>query len=139
MNAKESIKEKLLFGLTGLLLGSIGTILATVYRDAIDPFLTSVLPKVGNKTLMLLCLLLLLVCGLLVAYIFFLILNREVPLHERYRFDPQTGISTDRKDSDNKVCSKCLLTGVVVPLRLLHNGDLRCINTACGEQYRPAK
>jgi hypothetical protein len=55
---------------------------------------------------------------------------------EKYSFDPETGVSRHKK-TGMLVCSRCLLTGVEVPLIKLNEKEWRCINTACKSEFVP--
>jgi hypothetical protein len=140
MKISEKISERLLLGLITGLSGAIGVLVTSIAKDAIEPFLQNVLPVISNKTLLLLSLLLLLVVFLLVAYILFLRFEENVPIQEKYVFDSVTGISTLKKKPHTKICSRCLLTGVVVPLLQGETKDKwYCINSACQQDYYSKK
>jgi hypothetical protein len=146
LNLKETIKEKWLPALLLFLIGSAGTILTAIYRESIDPFLTSVLPKMDNKTLLSLCLLLFLICGVLATLLCLQALKDDKKkLIAEYDATPR-GYYQNRK-TGQKVCAACLLSrGVVSPVRIRYTkapaGSMeashdkwQCANKECEESY----
>jgi hypothetical protein len=138
---KESIKERLPLALLTGLLGLIGGLLTSIYRDALDPFLKSVLPAINNHTLMLLCLLLFLVCVLLGTWVCLLVFGDEksrlIKKYER----TERGFWLNKK-SGEKVCGVCLLTrGIESPLRIrsvpppLNSFKLPQMAWQCADKY----
>ncbi|MGB7749353.1 MAG: hypothetical protein WBN75_18930 [Verrucomicrobiia bacterium] len=119
LKLKESIKERLPLALLTATLGLIAGLLASIYHDALDPFLQSVLPAINNKTLLLLCLLLFLVCVILAAWVCILVFGDEKnALRNQYRFNKERGFWIHKKTGE-KVCAVCLVThGKEYPLRL---------------------
>jgi len=111
MKNSEHLRGEILKWILAILLGSAAFVATQIIHEVSAPFVAHILPAVSKNTL---CWLVLL-CALVVIYALALHFERSTPLYEKYSFDPLTGISHHKK-SDIMVCSRCLLTGVVVPL-----------------------
>jgi hypothetical protein len=146
VSLKESIRERLpLVLLTGIS-GAIGVLLASIYRDAIAPFLQNVLPAINNKTLLSLCLLLFLVCVVLAAWVCILVFGDEKSRLIKQHEKSERGFWVDKK-TGVRVCGTCLLMrGIQSPISLgrIPAGAgtgafpftaLKCSNADCGQFY----
>jgi hypothetical protein len=134
----DSIKERLLFGLGGLILGVAGTVGASLLKDAYPPFEKDVLPAISKNSLVLLCLLLLMICLAGGSWLVVLLLeDKATKLKKRYDFLPERAFYKEKK-TGAFVCSNCLLTGMESPLAKTYNQGQpiwRCTNKDCFISY----
>jgi hypothetical protein len=135
MKFTETIKERLLSGLGGMILGVGGMLGASLLKDAYPPFEQNVLPAISKGTLLLLSLLLLmtnLVCGAwLVALLWG---DREKRILDKYEFLPDRGFFKNKK-TGAFFCGSCLAKGIESPLVKLQAGPSlhwECVNKDCG-------
>jgi hypothetical protein len=150
LSLKASLKERLPLALLTGLLGLIGGLLTSIYRDAIDPFLKNVLPAIDNHTLMLLCLLLSLVCVLLGTWVCILVFGDEKSRLIKQHEKTDRGFWIDKKTGE-RVCGACLLMrGIQSPISLarIPSGPntgafpftaLKCSNKDCEQFYTAIK
>jgi len=137
MKLPEKLREWLPFALITGTIAAIGTLLTSIYKDAACPFLAHVLPAIKNQTLLLLCLLLFLACGLLAAWVCFLIFG-EKPIMDKYVVMPDRAFAKHKK-TGQIVCASCLVVGTISPLVKGHDLQQRkvwaCMNKTCGTMY----
>src|SRR5208282_1199615 len=122
MKISETIKERLLRGLIAAILGSIGWLATSIAKDAVEPFLKSVLPAINNKTLLLLCLMLFLVILILGTWVAFLLWgDKSERERKHYRFDQTTGTYVHKTEPQQRACASCWQDGVR-PLKIHQSG-----------------
>ena len=134
----DSIKERLLFGLGGVILGAAGGVGASILQDVYPPFEKDVLPAISKNSLMLLCLLLMMVCLASGAWLVALLWGDKVAiLKRRCEFLPERAFYKDKK-TGTFICSNCLLNGMESPLAKTYNQGQpiwRCTNKDCFLSY----
>jgi hypothetical protein len=138
----DSIKERLLFGLGGVILGAAGGVGASILQDVYPPFEKDVLPAISKNSLVLLCLLLLMICLAGGAWLIALLWeDKATKLKKRYDFLPERAFYKEKK-TGAFICSNCLLAGMESPLAKTYNQGQpiwRCTNKSCSLFYpRPA-
>ena len=136
MKISEQLRETVLKSALALLLGAIGFVVTKLFDEVSRPFADKILPSLSSKTLCLLILLMLLLIILLGWYALSLHLENKNAVWKKYDFNFTTGIATHKK-SGMRVCSRCLLTNVEVPLVRYNMTRLRCINSACNTEFNP--
>ena len=146
LSLKKTIREQLPLALLTTLGGLIAGLLASIYREALDPFLQNILPAINNKTLLLLCLLLFLLSAILATWVCVLVFGDEKNRLIRKNKRSERGFWINKKSGD-KICSVCLLTrGIESPLRIKQitpaPGSFKapqmkwqCANKDCAEHY----
>ena len=116
MKFSESIKERILTALLSAIATSVIWILSSIYRETAGPFLENVLPAINNKTLLLLCFLLFLVCvSLSIALACEILGNSKNRLKKQYPSDIATGLRYSLKDG-TWICPKCFEGETITPL-----------------------
>jgi hypothetical protein len=142
MKLPEKVREWWPLALISGILGGIGTLLTSIYQDAVGPFLAHVLPAVNNKTLLLLCLLLFLVCMLMIAWVAFIAFGDKARMMRNYEHLETRGFWVHRK-TGKRVCGNCLIKGIESPLTVLSVSGYRsgsvilwvCGNKDCDKRY----
>jgi hypothetical protein len=134
----DSIKERLLFGLGGLILGAVVTVGTSLLREAYPPFEKDVLPAISKSSLLSLCLLLAMICLASCAWLVALLLEDKTGrLKKKYAFIPERAFYRN-KETGEPVCSNCLLKGIAVPLAKTFNHGQhiwKCTNRECSVTY----
>jgi hypothetical protein len=136
MKTSEYIRGQILTVIVAALSGLFAFVASKVAGEVLDPFFEHIVPSVSKSTLCWIILLLFLLALVSVAYAISFHFEAGKPLHEKYNYDPITAISTHKK-TGRMVCSRCLLTGIEVPLVKVGASAWKCLNTACGSGYDP--
>jgi hypothetical protein len=138
MKLPEKVREWWPLALITAILSGIASLLTSIYKDAAGPFLEHVLPTIKNQTLLLLCLMLVLACMLLAAWLlFFLVGDEKERLRRHYRMLPDPGYAVHYK-TGQRVCSGCLIKGTVAPLVKGWEDGVRvwmCVNDPCKMEF----
>jgi len=128
---KETIQQKLPEYLLAALIGAIGYLLATIWKEISLPLIQTVLPELSKTGLLAIILIQFLVILGTVAYILFTRNKRR-----KYRFDKRLGIYFHNKTGE-PFCTSCLTATPCIesPLEERKNGWY-CLFKPCEKFYK---